>query len=44
MIGKSNYEVNFSCESLLTNRQVLRLGKAFVNSSSANITLSKTQL
>ena len=44
VIGKSNDEINFSCKSLLTNRPVLRLGKAFVNSSSANITLWKTQL
>ena len=43
VVGDSNYENNFPHKSLLTNIQVLRLGKAFPNSSSANTKVSKTQ-
>ena len=43
-VGDSNDENNFRHKLLLTNTQVLRLGKAFANNSSANIKLSKTQL
>ena len=43
-VGNSNNEDNFPHKLLLTNIQVLKLGKAFTNSSSANIKLSKTQL
>ena len=39
-----NDQSNFPHKLLLTNTQVLRLRKAFVNNSSANIKLSKTQL
>ena len=42
--GGSNEETNFRHKLLLTNAQVLRLGKAFANNSSVNIKLSKTQL
>ena len=42
MIGDN--EANFPHQLLLTNTQVLNLRKAFVNNSSANIKLSKTQL
>ena len=42
MIGDN--ETNFPHESLLTNRQVVRLRKAFANHSSGDIKLSKTQL
>ena len=31
-IKNSNYEINVTCKFLLTNRQVLRLRKAFANS------------
>ena len=40
VIGDSNDETNFPHELLLTNTQVLRLCKAFVNGSSANIKFS----
>ena len=40
----SNDENNFSHKLLLTNTQVSKLPKAFVNISSANIKLSKIQL
>ena len=43
MIGNSNDETNFPHKSLLTNRQVVNLRKAFANNSSVNIKLSKTQ-
>ena len=43
-VGNSNNEDNFPHKLLLTNIQALKLGKAFTNSSSANIKLSKTQL
>ena len=45
-IDNSNYETNFLHKLLLTNTQFLRLCKAFVNGSSANIKLpqlSKTR-
>ena len=41
MIG--NIENNFSHQLLLTNRKVSNLRKLFVNNSSADIKLSKTQ-
>ena len=44
VIGGFNDQNNFSQKWLLTNTQVLRVGKAFANGSSANIKLSKTQL
>ena len=44
VVGDSNDENNFLHKLLLTNTQVSRLRKAFANSSSANIKLSKTQL
>ena len=40
----SNNKTNFPHKLLLTNTQVLKICKAFVNSSSANIKFSKTQL
>ena len=40
----SNNETNFSHKLLLTNRQVSNLRKSFVNNSSTDIELSKTQL
>ena len=40
----SNDENNFPHKLILTNTQVSKLCKAFVNGSSANIKLSKTQL
>ena len=42
--GDSNDETNCRYKLLLTDRQVLRLCKAFANNSAANIKLSKTQL
>ena len=44
VIGNSNDDYNFPHKLLLTNTQVLQLHKAFVNNSSVNIKLSKTQL
>ena len=44
VVGESIDENNFQHNLLVTNTQVLRLGKAFANCSSANIKLSKTQL
>ena len=44
MLSDSNDETNFPHKLLWTNTQVSRLCKAFANSSSANIELSKTQL
>ena len=43
-VGDSNDETNFPHKLLLANAQVSRLGKDFVNGSSANIELSITQL
>ena len=44
MVGDSNDNTNFPYESLLTNRQVANIRKAFANHSSIDIKLSKTQL
>ena len=44
MIGNSDDKTNFPHELLLTNRQVANLHKTFVNNSSTDIKLSKTQL
>ena len=44
MIGNSDDETNFPHKLLLTNRQVLKLRKAFNNHTSTDIKLSKTQL
>ena len=44
VVGDFNDENNFPHKSLLIKTQVLRLLKAFANSSSANIKLSKPQL
>ena len=44
IVGDSNDETNFPHKFLLTNTQVLRLCKAFANTSSAIVKLSKTQL
>ena len=44
MIGNSHDEYNFSHKLLITNTQVSRIRKAFVNNSPANIKLSKTKL
>ena len=44
VVGDSNDESNFPHKLLFPNAQVSRLRKAFVNNSSANIKLSKTQL
>ena len=44
MIGDSNGEANFLHKLLLNGRKVSRVRKAFMNNSSANIALSKTQL
>ena len=44
VVGDSNDEKNFLHKILSTNKQILKLHKAFANSSSANIKLSKTQL
>ena len=42
--GDSNDDNNFPYKLLLNNTQVSKLRKAFANTSSANIKLSKTQL
>ena len=44
MIGDSNDKNNFPHKLLLTEEQVSMLCKAFENTSSANIKLSKTEL
>ena len=44
VVGNSNDEIDFPDKLLLTNSQVLSLSKAFTNSLSVNIKLSKTQL
>ena len=44
VVGDSNDKNNFPHKLLLTNAQVSKLRTAFVNGSSANIKLSKTQL
>ena len=43
-VGDSNDENNFLQKLLLTNKQVSKLRKVFVNNFSANLKLSKTQL
>ena len=42
IIGNYDHETNFSHQSLLTNRQVANLRKAFANNSATDIKLSKT--
>ena len=44
VVGNSNDEKSFPYKSLLTNTQVSKFRKAFVNGFAANIRLSKTQL
>ena len=44
MIDNSDDETNFPHKLLLTNRQVVRLRKAFANYTSTDIKLSKTPL
>ena len=44
MIGNSNDQTNFPHKLLTTNRQIANFRQAFVNNSSADIKLSKTQL
>ena len=44
MIGNSDDNINFPHKSLLTNRQVSSLCKAFAKNTSTDIKLSKTQL
>ena len=44
MNGNSDDKTNFPHELLLTNKQVANFRKAFVNNSSTDIKLSKTQL
>ena len=44
VVGNSNDENNFLHKLLLTNTQVSKLRKAFANTSSADIKLSKTEL
>ena len=44
MIENSNDKTNFLHKILLNDTQVLKIRKAFANSSSANIKFSKTRL
>ena len=44
MIGSFNDETNFTHKLSLINTKISRLFRAFVNESSGNIKLSKTQL
>ena len=44
MTGNSNDETNLPHKLLLTDTQVLKIGKAFANGLSANIKFSKSQL
>ena len=44
LLVDSNDENNIPCKLLLTNTQALNIRQTFVNGSSANIKLSKTQL
>ena len=44
IVGNSNDETNFRHKSLLTNRQILSIRKAFANQTSVDIKLSKAQL
>ena len=43
LIGSSHDETNFSHKLLLTNTEVSKISKVFLNGSSANIKFSKTQ-
>ena len=44
LIGNSDNKINFPHELFITNTQVANLRKVFVNNSSADIKLSKTEL
>ena len=44
MIDGSNNETNFPNKLLFTDKQVLRICKAFLSNSSTNVKLSKNQL
>ena len=44
VVGDPNHENNFSHKFLLTNTQVSKLHKAFVNNPSANIKSSKNSV
>ena len=44
MVGECNDEINVPHKLLLTDKQVLRTGKAFTNGSPVNMKFSKTQL
>ena len=44
MIGNSNDNTNFPHKSLLTDRQVANIRKAFANNLSTDVKFSKTQL
>ena len=44
IVGNSDDETNFPHKLLLTNRQTLRLRKAFINHTLADIKFSKAQL
>ena len=44
MIADSNSKTNFPHSLSLTDRQIPKVCKAFINNSSANIKSSKTQL
>ena len=44
MIGNSDDETNFPHKLLVTNRQVANICKTFVNHTSTDVKLSKTQL
>ena len=44
MLADSNSKTNFPHNLSLTDRQIPKVCKAFINNSSANIKLSKTQL
>ena len=44
MIGEANNKTNFPHKLLVTDRQVSKLHKAFTNTSSANMKLSKAHL
>ena len=44
VVGECNDEINDPHKLLLTDKQVLRTGKAFTNGSPVNMKFSKTQL
>ena len=44
MVENSSNETNFSLQLLLTNTQASSICKTFVNGSSADVKISKTQL